>query len=456
MGGLRVGVRAGRILVAVPTVGIVIPLHASGGTIDATLRSVRAQSLEDWRAVVVDDGSTDDGPQIASRHAREDGRIRVVRQGNRGLPSARNTGIEALEARYLMLLDADDLLFRDAAARLVRRAEETGLGAAYCGYEFLDGDGESIGRQTAAARDPVGLDELLEWNRFAAHSQLIRRDLLGDARFDESLTSGEDYDLWLRLGERGVAWSAEDGFLVGYRIRPDSMSKDFRRMARNEASILGRAFARVREGGPRDVDASVAREGRVRARSALAYTTRMALADGARDGDATALLGELAPGRRLSPGDVATASVFAIQYGSACDPWIVAREPARWVPRLDGWWRTLALSGFADVGTPGEFASAVLDAFASVAVHPRAVAEAALARAEAEGLPLCAPSASESRWVHRVASGRVPEDVPEVIVDASGGGQRECVRWENVRSSVVRAAREELRACWAARAGRGT
>lgn len=400
-------------------VGVVIPLFESGATIALTLRSLLDQTLADWRAIVINDGSTDDGPDIARRFAGEDSRIRVIDQPNRGLSGARNRGLDEIDAEHAMFLDADDLLHPEALDRLVRAISETGLPGAYCGYEFLDDDARPIGRQTAAAIDEVGLDELLDWNRFVVHSQLIRTDALADLRFDESLTSGEDYDLWLRLGACGVRWAGVDRFLAGYRIRTGSMSKDFRRMAANEATIIRHAFERLGAGPAISADGSAPREHRALTRSALAYASRLAIGprgDAARAADVFA---EFRRDHPLTPGDVATASIFAIQFGAAAAPDVVTREPEAWAPSLDRWWRTIGERGWGDQRDPGAFAERTLEAFASRSIHPREVARESVRRAAECMGPIRAPFDARARWIGRVA----PERALRVVYSGPGAGR---------------------------------
>lgn len=87
-------------------VTIVIPLYNKERQIERAVRSVQRQTFEDWRLIVVDDGSTDNGPQIA--RSIKDSRIEVVHQKNAGPGAARNTGIRMAQTPYISFLDADD------------------------------------------------------------------------------------------------------------------------------------------------------------------------------------------------------------------------------------------------------------------------------------------------------------------------------------------------------------
>ena len=93
---------------------VIIPAYNVEAYLQDCLGSVAAQSFGDWEAIVVDDGSTDGTGAIAETWAGKDERIRVLRQVNQGLSAARNAGMELARGEYLLFLDGDDWLEKDA------------------------------------------------------------------------------------------------------------------------------------------------------------------------------------------------------------------------------------------------------------------------------------------------------------------------------------------------------
>jgi len=85
---------------------IVIPLYNKAATVGRTIGSVLRQSCGDFEVVVVDDGSTDGGAGVVESIA--DGRVRLIRQANRGVSVARNSGLAAAQGEFVTFLDADD------------------------------------------------------------------------------------------------------------------------------------------------------------------------------------------------------------------------------------------------------------------------------------------------------------------------------------------------------------
>ena len=98
-------------------VSIVIPCFNHARFLADALDSVRAQTWPLVEAIVVDDGSTDDPSSIASRYPD----VRVIRQSNRGLSAARNSGWQASSGDIIIFLDADDVLYPTAAAAAVEQ-----------------------------------------------------------------------------------------------------------------------------------------------------------------------------------------------------------------------------------------------------------------------------------------------------------------------------------------------
>ena len=93
---------------------IIIPVYNVEGYLIECLDSVLNQTFEDWEAICVNDGSTDNSAAILEEYGHKDGRIKIVNQPNGGLSAARNTGLKAAAGDYVLFLDSDDWLEYDA------------------------------------------------------------------------------------------------------------------------------------------------------------------------------------------------------------------------------------------------------------------------------------------------------------------------------------------------------
>ena len=209
-----------------------------GDAIDSAL----AQTLGGVDVIVVDDGSTDDTPTVLARYA---GRIRVLRQPNRGLAAARNTGLAAARSTYVAFLDADDVMAPAKLAEQVAVLERAPtIGWTYCDVLIETVATGAIVRASErfgyAARALEGwlFPELIHGNFIPAIAPLVRRTALDAAGgFDERLTALEDWDLWLRLALIAEA-RYTPAVLVRYRVQPGGMSEDRARMDRNRFRVL--------------------------------------------------------------------------------------------------------------------------------------------------------------------------------------------------------------------------
>lgn len=121
-----------------PKVSVVIPAHNAGRYISQCLKSVFAQTLEDFEVVLVDDGSTDDTVAIAERVAPIDRRLHIIRQENMHAGIARNVGMRETSGEYLYFLDADDYIDSSALEKFVGHADRFHADVVACRSVSID------------------------------------------------------------------------------------------------------------------------------------------------------------------------------------------------------------------------------------------------------------------------------------------------------------------------------
>lgn len=106
-----------------PKVSIVVPMYRCEDTLERCVDSVLAQTCPDFELLLINDGSPDRVPEIAAGYVQRDPRVRLLSQENRGVSAARNAGIDAAKGRYLLFVDADDRLCKDAVETLLLAAK---------------------------------------------------------------------------------------------------------------------------------------------------------------------------------------------------------------------------------------------------------------------------------------------------------------------------------------------
>lgn len=227
-------------------VSVLIPAFNAAATIGRTLASALAQSHCALDIVVIDDGSTDDTATIVADHAARDSRIRLVRQANAGLSTARNVAIDHAQGDFLAPLDADDLWHRDKIARQLAcfEAGPAGLGLVYGWFRRIDAQDRVLAGSARPVVDGHVFHRHLAWNFISnGSSPLIRRAALGTLRYDPAMRDGcEDYLLQLQLA-RHWQFGCVPAFLTGYRRLPGSMSSHAARMIRAHLQLYDRIAA---------------------------------------------------------------------------------------------------------------------------------------------------------------------------------------------------------------------
>ena len=230
-----------------PLVSVVIPMFNAARTIERTLASVRGQTHRNLEILVVDDGSTDDGPAVAERHAAHDHRVRIIYQSNRGVASARNAGIEASTGAFIAPVDADDLWHPEKTA--LQLAAMTGadgvadpsIGLAYCWYSIIDADDTVRFDDCRSTAEGDALKAMASRN-IVGHGSgaLMRREAVIQAGgYDTSLRAQngegcEDYKLYFQIAEH-YRLALVRQCLVGYRETRVNMSSDPRKALRSRA-----------------------------------------------------------------------------------------------------------------------------------------------------------------------------------------------------------------------------
>ena len=204
-----------------PLVSIITPARNAARTLGASIESARAQSLDDWELLAVDDASSDGTAALLRRCAVEDPRIRVLTQTRqRGAAAARNAGLAEARGRFVAFLDADDLWLPEKLARQTAFMEAGGFALSYTAYRRFSAP-EKPGR---LIKVPTRLtyDALLKNTVIASVTAMVDRKLTGPIAFPE--VRHEDYALWLSLLRRGLAAGGLDEDLARYRVDTTSLS----------------------------------------------------------------------------------------------------------------------------------------------------------------------------------------------------------------------------------------
>lgn len=176
-----------------PIISIIVPCYNAQEFLRETLDCLKKQTLENWECVIVNDGSSDGTVEIAKEYVNTDNRYILVNKPNGGLADARNAGIKASHGKYILPLDADDLISPSYAETAISYLEKHPKNKiVYC-------EAEKFGTETGKWIFPDFSYEGLLWaNPFFCSSIYRRSDYDKTRGYDANMRYGfEDWDFWL-------------------------------------------------------------------------------------------------------------------------------------------------------------------------------------------------------------------------------------------------------------------
>jgi len=234
-----------------PPVSVVMSVFNGELFLSQAVESILLQTFRDFEFVVIDDGSTDSTPEILGEYAVRDSRVRVIRQANKGRAASLNIGIALAKGKYIARMDADDI------ALPLRLEKQIGFMELHPAIGLLGAVTEvinNVGQLLTVTRPPQEDSEIksvmLRYNPMCHPSVLMRKEVVHAAGgYRKALLDADDYDLWLRMGER-TQFANLDEPLLRYRVHSNQVS--IRNMRHQALCVLAARAAATfrRQGGP--------------------------------------------------------------------------------------------------------------------------------------------------------------------------------------------------------------
>lgn len=208
------------------TFSIIIPLYNKELSIASTLQTVLNQDYSNFEVIIVNDGSTDRSLEIAQTIC--DSRIKIINTENRGVSSARNTGIRNASNEFITFLDADDIWFPYCLSEFKALIEEFSLASVFCTSHTLNiKDIPSTEKRYYVDNYYKATAEF--YARYTVALLLIgcvavRKECFETVGyFKEKMTHGEDLDMWKRLAEH-YKFAKSELVTMKYRLDAENRS----------------------------------------------------------------------------------------------------------------------------------------------------------------------------------------------------------------------------------------
>lgn len=218
-----------------PLVSVITPAYNSARYIADAIRSVQAQTLDDWEMVIVDDASTDETSAIVESFS-SDPRIRLIQLNtNSGAGIARQTALDAAAGRYIAFLDADDTWKPEKLTRQVDHMEAHRQPFTFSFYEQMDEGGNPIGK-VITAPSPLSYRQLFFCNFVGNLTGIYDTQYFGKIPFS-TIRKRQDWMIWLTVLKRIRSASPVPESLACYRVRSNSISSSKMGMLRYNFAV---------------------------------------------------------------------------------------------------------------------------------------------------------------------------------------------------------------------------
>jgi len=207
-----------------PLVSVIIPTYNRAWILNEAIESVLAQDFKDFELTIVDDGSTDNTRDLLAEYEHS---IRIIKKDNKGVSSARNSGIRSSKGDLIAFLDSDDLwlprklsnqvnLFRSNPRILISQTEEIWI---------RNGKRVNPGKRHQKVSGMI-FKNSLDLCLVSPSAVMMHRKIFNDiGLFDENLPACEDYDLWLRVSTRYPVHLIDTPLVIKRGGHDDQLSK---------------------------------------------------------------------------------------------------------------------------------------------------------------------------------------------------------------------------------------
>ena len=237
------------------TISVIVPAYQAERFLKNCITGICEQTYKDLEILIIDNGSTDATGAIAEEMRKQDARIRVIHEENRGVSGARNTGMEQAAGAYLTFVDADDRPAPDMLERLYQMLQDEKCDVAGCAFRITDSCSDQTRREntdgsikstenvknmerTGSAKNAGQNVSVMNGREFIRErifdgdtrcwSKLYRREAVGGIRFRRDLTIGEDMLFILEVMKQDIRVAHTDYQGYDYYRNPEgAMEKRF-------------------------------------------------------------------------------------------------------------------------------------------------------------------------------------------------------------------------------------
>ena len=231
-------------------VSIIMPSYNCGQFVEETIRSVQAQTYENWEIIFMDDCSKDDTIRRVSELRAKDERIKLFQNAsNSGAAVSRNNAICEAKGRWIAFLDSDDIWEPEKLEKQVRFMEENGYAFSYTGYQEIDSDSKTTGVFISGPKH-VSKQGMYNFCWPGCLTVMYDREKIGLIQI-EDIKKNNDYAIWLKVCKKADCYLLPEVLAKYRRGRSGSVS------SHGIMTMIGWHYKLWREAEKRSVIASL-------------------------------------------------------------------------------------------------------------------------------------------------------------------------------------------------------
>lgn len=204
-------------------VSIIMPSYNCGRFVEETIRSVQAQTYQNWEIIFMDDCSTDDTIHKVSSMREKDNRIHLYQNiSNLGAAVSRNNALREAKGKWIAFLDSDDLWEPAKLEKQVKFMEDNGYKFSYTCYSEMDGDGNNTG-VTVSGPSKITKKGMFAFCWPGCLTVTYDRETIGLLQI-EDIKKNNDYAMWLKVCKKADCYLLPEVLAKYRRGRQGSVS----------------------------------------------------------------------------------------------------------------------------------------------------------------------------------------------------------------------------------------
>lgn len=179
-----------------PLISLIIPVYNVSAYLPKCLDSILRQNIDDWEAILINDGSVDNSGKICDEYAAKDDRFKVFHKANGGVSSARNVGLENACGEWIWFVDPDDWIADNALMILSETIKKNDCDTIFFGIDYIDESGAVIGIENRDLILNKTKEETITAADYPPQNYLLSRSLAEffKLRFSNGIHTGEDLE----------------------------------------------------------------------------------------------------------------------------------------------------------------------------------------------------------------------------------------------------------------------